>query len=54
MKKVLEENNFSKVVAMDETPLFADNMGKTTLANKGAKEVRMTTTGNAKNSKHLS
>ena len=54
MKKVFEENNFSKVVAMDETPLFADNMGKTTLANKGAKEVRMTTTGNAKNSKHLS
>ena len=33
---------------MDETPLFADNMGKTTLASKGAKEVKMTTTGNGK------
>ena len=28
MKKLYEENIFSKVVAMDETPLFADNMEK--------------------------
>ena len=48
MKKLYEENTFSKVVAMDETPLFADNMGKTTLSSKGAKEVKMTTTGNGK------
>ena len=48
MKKLYEENTFSKVVAMDETPLFADNMGKTTLASKGAKEVKITTTGNEK------
>ena len=33
---------------MDETPLFADNMGKRTLDVKGAKEVRLRKTGNSK------
>ena len=33
---------------MDETPLFADNMGNTTLEVKGAKEVKMKTTENSK------
>ena len=54
MKKLYEENIFSKVVAMDETPLFADNMGKTTLAINGAKKVKMTTTGNGKKNPNTS
>ena len=33
---------------MDETPLFSDNMGSVTVEDKGAKEVRLKTTGNDK------
>ena len=48
VKKLLQNNSFSKIVAMDETPLFSDNMGNYTLDVKGVKEVRMKTTGNDK------
>ena len=48
VKKLFKNNQFSKVVAMDETPLFSDNMGNYTLDVKGAKQVRMKTTGNEK------
>ena len=34
---------------MDETSLFADNMGTTTLARKGSKEVNLKTAGHEKN-----
>ena len=37
MKHLFEEHDFSQVIAMDETPLFADNMGSTTLELKGPK-----------------
>ena len=45
MKNLYQKHDFSQVVAMDETPLFSDNMGKTTLDERGAKQVRMRTTG---------
>ena len=48
MKNLYQKHDFSQVVAMDETPLFSDNMGKTTLDERGAKQVRMRTTGNSK------
>ena len=49
LKKMSKTNNFRRVVAMDETSLFADNMGTTTLARKGSKEVNLKTTGHEKN-----
>ena len=49
VKKMFKTNNFRRVVAMDETSLFADNMGTTTLARKGSKEVNLKTTGYEKN-----
>ena len=48
MKDLYHKHDFSQVVAMDETPLFSDNMGKTTLDERGAKQVRLRTTGNSK------
>ena len=33
---------------MDETHLFSDNLGSVTVEDKGAKEVRLKTTGNDK------
>ena len=49
MKKLFKTNNFHQVVAMDDTSLFADNMGTTTLARKGSKEVNLKITGHEKN-----
>ena len=48
-KKIFKTNNFYQVVAMDETSLFADNMGTTTLGRKGSKEVNLKTTGHEEN-----
>ena len=48
MKHLFEKHEFSQVIAMDETLIFADNMGSTTLEIKGTKEVRMQRAGNSK------
>ena len=48
-----EKHDFTQVVTMDETPLAADNMGKTTLDEKGALEVCMKMMGNSKSSRPL-
>ena len=37
LKRILQNQNFSSIVAMDETPLFSDNMGSVTVEDKGAK-----------------
>ena len=42
---MFKTNKFCRVMVTDETSLFADNMGTTTLARRGFKEMNLKTTG---------
>lgn len=48
IRKLLKNKSYKNVYAMDETPVYFDNLRNSTLAKKGSKEVRIKTTGNDK------